>query len=696
MQLSFSRQWTLCRSIKTLSGQLSLKSQPILLTHFSTYTNELLEPKRVVEEQQQKNEIEKQLTRQTQPQQGSPLSSSNLQTQLPPINAIAAKSWARHLKKPSPSPSKQRGYIKGTNSANAAVGSNQDPPVVHEAEPVAMMKSPNQRAESKKLDSILDLKERFDSDNSEEAEEEELTLEELYEQSRMVVNRVAEGSYYIPLTSIPSDLSANLLRVAKGLPKKLVKEDVNTLRDYFILRNKLRNSAVELKKEKADILKLQARLDRKKRYSVLVPPQEEWEIIEDEEFDIGNGSDEGLTAQPSTEVMEQDSQLSSSSAAAVTTTTTTTDNSSVIIDTLEKTDEDPPVPVSDKFKHLFTDNKRLKVRAEEILLKSPPSPLRFDPRVTLAHAIFQVPFDFAPIDRILHELKNRLGYNFEPKTVLDYGSVAAVASWAMKKHFNSVKESYFVHHSQAVVDLADDLTLNDNKKKIFPELRLRRFLPTTTSSLYDFVVIMNSFAELQSNQKLQLVEQLWERTALNGCLIFVEHGDRLGFRDIMAAREHILELARKEAKSANMEIQAHVVAPCQHDDVCPLIKSLSLESCSFKQKISLPQFREFSSTFGRAGYVSSTFSYVVIMKTPRPRTKDNVLKDWGRLVLGNPQHLPLHIAANVCTSEGEITRHSNLSPQLGKELYRDMKLRYEGDLIPINDYLKAIQDSKKN
>jgi ribosomal protein RSM22 (predicted rRNA methylase) len=88
---------------------------------------------------------------------------------------------------------------------------------------------------------------------------------------------------------------------------------------------------------------------------------------------------------------------------------------------------------------------------------------------------------------------------------------------------------------------------------------------------------------------------------------------------------------------------AHVVAPCPHDDACPLAAP---DWCHFAQR--LPRTRTHKQIKGAdAPFEDEKFSYVVLSKTAPPRRAARVLAE--------PVHGKAQISAKLCAPDG-LTR----------------------------------------
>ncbi|GLC44611.1 hypothetical protein PLESTF_001658400 [Pleodorina starrii] len=179
---------------------------------------------------------------------------------------------------------------------------------------------------------------------------------------------------------------------------------------------------------------------------------------------------------------------------------------------------------------------------------------------------------------------------------------------------------------------------------------------------YDLVIAPYQLTVLPTVEERQrLVRELWDRCG--DVLVLVEPGTPRGFAVIAEARE--LVLSREGRKRAQLEAAAagayggaqpgggdsatdprvigklkgagaHVVAPCPHDGICPMLAS-KRNWCHFSQPLLLPAFMQQAMVLpadkahGRARALNlqdERFSYVILRRGPRPSLRVAVARDF--------------------------------------------------------------------
>lgn len=125
------------------------------------------------------------------------------------------------------------------------------------------------------------------------------------------------------------------------------------------------------------------------------------------------------------------------------------------------------------------------------------------------------------------------------------------------------------------------------------------------------------------------VLKLWSKVAPEGALVLIEPGTPRGSDLIRKARALVLEAERKEAlkrvhkdkdnnsnEGVSVSVEAHVVAPCQHDRACPM-DGLNTW-CHFSQRVKRTDMHRQMLPRGRGPqYQDERFSYVVIRRISR-------------------------------------------------------------------------------
>jgi ribosomal protein RSM22 (predicted rRNA methylase) len=113
----------------------------------------------------------------------------------------------------------------------------------------------------------------------------------------------------------------------------------------------------------------------------------------------------------------------------------------------------------------------------------------------------------------------------------------------------------------------------------------------------DLVIASYVINELNDAARTKLVAAMWAKT--NDTLVIVEPGTPAGYQRILDARAWAIEAG------------AHVIAPCPHDNVCPLTKP---DWCHFSQRLQRSQVHKQLKS-AELPYEDEKFIYVALSRT---------------------------------------------------------------------------------
>ncbi|KZO90224.1 Rsm22-domain-containing protein [Calocera viscosa TUFC12733] len=356
--------------------------------------------------------------------------------------------------------------------------------------------------------------------------------------------------------------------------------------------------------------------------------------------------------------------------------------------------------IGDTDKHeLRSDAKRLYVRPQDNRWQpfpfSPPK-TRHGERTTrdgIAHISVGMPAQYAAVENVLREVRNRLGprddlglEGWSPTHVLDLSAGTGGALWASLKVFqgkdapedeeslpHSTLESYIaVNQSQGWTKLAqklhEDVDIGGTDvsyAKSFDEDTLHPDRQPHTLAISAFTLSMMS----SENKRRAFIKALWKSGA--EVMVLIDRGTKEGFMNIANARRRLLRYGKREAivavvgedayplepeevkiggttfveepaikqlpdgtKLEDIPGLAHVVAPCPHDGACPLHEALlagGKDYCHFSQRLQRPEFVRLTkhSSFGEEDV---PYTYVVIRRGRRPTLEaDSERRGTGRL-----------------------------------------------------------------
>lgn len=274
-----------------------------------------------------------------------------------------------------------------------------------------------------------------------------------------------------------------------------------------------------------------------------------------------------------------------------------------------------------------------------------------DDRDALAYALVRMPATFAAVSACLAAL-HEARPDFAPASLLDVGAGPGTAAWATSHAFASLAELVLLDRNAALAGLAkglvvDHATLSHAGYLQGDVIQLLANAPTS-----DLVVASYVIGELAERERATLTDLMWERTG--DTLLVVEPGTPAGYARIIGLRAQLI------AKGA------HVLAPCPHDNVCPLVAS---DWCHFAQRLARSRDHMILKD-AEVPFEDEKYSYVALSRIPaRGRTAR---------ILAPPHVGKAAIEAKLCTI-GSVIEVS--IPRRDKAAYASARRWRWGDAV---------------
>ncbi|RKP36007.1 mitochondrial small ribosomal subunit Rsm22-domain-containing protein, partial [Dimargaris cristalligena] len=351
-----------------------------------------------------------------------------------------------------------------------------------------------------------------------------------------------------------------------------------------------------------------------------------------------------------------------------------------------------------------------------------PHILAYGDRETNAYLAVRFVPTFGVLANLFTELRTRLP-QFEPRTMLDFGTGPGTAFWAAHHAWGAspasasqskpstskgVQEGLGIDISESMLQAAEGIYADHSNPESemaheaspIPRLEFQRYLTYGEQGrTYDMVVSAFTLSELPSDVIRQnTLETLWAKT--NDILVLVDRGTTAGFKMMHEAREHFIKLAQKEAGSS--VAGCHIVAPCPHERACPLIGTTSW--CHFSQQIQRPRFM-MNVKKGKDNTEDVQYTYLILRRGPRPSATpsspsstaststvpqrltlpdtefESSAYEWSRMVFP-PLKRGGHIITDSCTEQGQIIRRTFTKNDGRGDVWKDVRKIMWGDLLP--------------
>ncbi|MCG6207453.1 small ribosomal subunit Rsm22 family protein [Rhodopseudomonas sp. HC1] len=269
----------------------------------------------------------------------------------------------------------------------------------------------------------------------------------------------------------------------------------------------------------------------------------------------------------------------------------------------------------------------------------------------IAYAGARMPATYAAVAASFNAL-TAITPDFSPGTLLDVGAGPGTASFAAIQAFENLNTLTLLDANPALRELALTLAA-DRPRAATLDYQLgdaRKLLASATPA--ELVIASYIINELGDAARNELADALWRRTT--GTLLIVEPGTPAGHARVIQLRARLIAQG------------AHVIAPCPHDDACPLQPP---DWCHFVQR--LPRSRLHQHLKGaELPYEDEKFSYVALSRTPPPSRPSRVL--------AQPEQSKVAITAKLCTPDGLTTA---VAPRRDKAAYARFRRLSWGDAI---------------
>lgn len=275
-----------------------------------------------------------------------------------------------------------------------------------------------------------------------------------------------------------------------------------------------------------------------------------------------------------------------------------------------------------------------------------PLPPAIDRAQALGYAALMLPATYTQLRGAFGAAAARIP-GWSPASMLDLGSGPGTALWAAAAQWPTLRALTAWEREPALIALGRELARGSESTTLrdahWERADLRR-PDQPPARRYDLVVLGHVLNELPPDLRGAVVARAWELTG--GMLVVVEPGASALFTVVRAARDQLLAAG------------AHTIAPCPHDQPCPLAG----DWCHFPQRLMRPDFQR-RARGAPSPWEDSKFSYAAMARF----APDHPI--WGR-VIREPTSNKAYAAATLSTQAG-IVRYQALKRH--REAYRGIR-----------------------
>jgi ribosomal protein RSM22 (predicted rRNA methylase) len=273
----------------------------------------------------------------------------------------------------------------------------------------------------------------------------------------------------------------------------------------------------------------------------------------------------------------------------------------------------------------------------------------------LSYLASRMPATYAANQAVLAGLRRRTP-GFAPASLLDIGAGSGAASWAAVETWPGIGAVTMLDAHRDFLDMAGNLAdVSGHPALAASELVIADLREAAKKNRTAALVVASyALAEAATDAIPALVAEFWKATS--GILVLVEPGTPAGFERIRVARSALLSAGAK------------LVAPCPHENVCPIIEP---DWCHFS--VRLPRSRDHRlAKSASLAFEDEKFSYVA---AARP---DIVRVVPAARVLSQPRMSKAEIRLKLCAPEGLVEK---IVPRRDKAAYAEARRLDWGDAI---------------
>lgn len=271
----------------------------------------------------------------------------------------------------------------------------------------------------------------------------------------------------------------------------------------------------------------------------------------------------------------------------------------------------------------------------------------------VVYSVVRMPATYGAVYSALNYTLNLIDYNI--KSLLDVGAGTGAASWAADSliDLHSVvcleRESAMREIGQKMMSQGTEIL----KKAKWIEYDLTK---DDIPEKADLVIASYVLNELDDNERIKAANKLWN--AANKIALIIEPGTPVGYSNLKKIREYLLSKG------------AHVVAPCPHENSCPLEKE---DWCHFTCRVQRSKLHR-QLKEGEAPYEDEKFAYIAVSHEKCGNAKARILR--------HPIIAKGRVTLDVCTEDG--VKKVNIFKRDGT-LYKEARKSQCGDEISIRD-----------
>jgi ribosomal protein RSM22 (predicted rRNA methylase) len=212
----------------------------------------------------------------------------------------------------------------------------------------------------------------------------------------------------------------------------------------------------------------------------------------------------------------------------------------------------------------------------------------------LAYAGYRMPATYSAVRAALRQVATAVP-GLDPRTQVDLGGGTGAAAWAALDQFPALSRVLVLDQSEAALELGRQLAL-PSRLHVVGQWQPAGLadLELAPADLITVSYVLNELAEADQQALVEVAARAGDT------VLVVEPGTPAGYRRILAARRVLIEAG------------LHVVAPCPHQQQCPMVPGK--DWCHFSVRVNRSSVHRRLKA-AELGYEDEKFSYVAAVRT---------------------------------------------------------------------------------
>ncbi len=267
----------------------------------------------------------------------------------------------------------------------------------------------------------------------------------------------------------------------------------------------------------------------------------------------------------------------------------------------------------------------------------------------LVYSIVRMPATFGAVYDTLTYV-NELNH-FGIKSLIDVGAGTGAGTWAANS-FYELTSIQCLEKDENMMNVGKELMKEDDKLQRLVQWQKYDLLKDELKSSADLILSSYVLNELDFNQRRNAVIDMWSNA--NKVLLIIEPGTKVGFSII------------KEIRSIILKLGGHIIAPCPHENECPVKED---DWCHFACRVQRSKIHKLIKD-GDAPFEDEKYAYIAFSKEEVNRCQNRIMR--------HPYITKGKIDLTVCNNDG--IKNISIRKKDG-DVYKKAKKCKQGDTL---------------